>query len=129
MNCWVVPTAMLGFTGITEIDTRAAEVSIAVPETFPEVAVMVTEPTALEVASPPGLMVATALSDELHEDEAVKSCTDPSENVPVALNCLVVPGVMFVLAGTIVMETSVGEDVPPAQPATKTDNSITRRNQ
>ena len=53
------------------------------------------------------LIVATGKDDELHVTDAVMSWLDPSENVPVALNCCVVPETMFVLAGATAMDNSV----------------------
>jgi hypothetical protein len=53
--CWVTPTStgMLGLTGVTEMEDRVAEVTVRVvlPETAPEVAVMVAWPSATDVAT------------------------------------------------------------------------------
>jgi hypothetical protein len=40
LNCWVLPLAIDGFTGVTAIDTSVAAVTVNVvlPETVPEVA-------------------------------------------------------------------------------------------
>ena len=58
-------------------------VSVAVSETFPDVAVIVVEPAATEVAKPlePAalLMAATAASDELQVTVIVRSCVVLSE--------------------------------------------------
>lgn len=43
---------LVGSTGVTAMDTRAAEVILVDPEMFPEVAVMVDEPAATAVANP-----------------------------------------------------------------------------
>ena len=93
VNCWVAVAAMLGFAGVTDRDTSVAGVivSVAVPETVPEAAVIVVGPVASEVARPydPAalLMVATAVSDELQAAIVVRFCVDPSEYDPVAMNC------------------------------------------
>ena len=74
----MVPLAMLGTAGVTERDTRTAEVTVRVvdPDTPPDVAVMVVEPVAREVASPRDpaalLIVATPVLDELQVTVSVK---------------------------------------------------------
>jgi hypothetical protein len=89
----VVPKAMLGFFGVTAIDTRVAgfTVSVVEPETLPKAAVIVVEPVAAEVATPlePAalLIVATPVDDELQVTDAVRSCVVLSEYVPVAVKC------------------------------------------
>jgi hypothetical protein len=86
---------------------------VAVSETLPDVAVIVVEPAATEVAKPlePAalLMAATAASDELQVTVIVRSCVVLSENVPVATNCWFVPLRMLGLVGVIAMDTSVAE--------------------
>ena len=75
VNCWVVPRAIVEFTGDTAIEDRAAlpRVSVAEPLTEPRVAVMVVCPEPALVASPfvPAelLMVATAAAVELQLTE------------------------------------------------------------
>lgn len=65
--CFVVPTAMLAFNGVTAIETRVAPetVSDAVPFTEPEVAVMVAVPVPTPVASPVASTEATEVEEEL----------------------------------------------------------------
>ena len=66
-------------------------VSVADPDMLPDVAVIVVEPAAAEVAIPlePAtlLMIATADADELQATAVVRSCVVLSEYVPVAVNC------------------------------------------
>ncbi len=97
VNCCVVPRAMLGVAGVTAMDASVAlvTVKVAVPDMSPEVAVMVVVPAATDAARPALLIVATAVSDELHVADAVKSCVVLSEYVPVAVNCCVVPRAML----------------------------------
>ena len=80
---------------------------------LPEVAVIVVEPAATDVALPlePAalLMAATVVRDELQVTAVVRFCVELSEYVPVAVNCLVVPLTMLELAGVTAMETSVAE--------------------
>ena len=58
---------MLGLGGVTDMEDRAAEVTVraALPETIPEVAVMIGAPAATAVARPLLLTVATDVFDEL----------------------------------------------------------------
>jgi hypothetical protein len=113
VNCCVVPFTMLGLVGVTAMDTSVAEVTVSVVDLniFPDVAVIVVEPTAVEVARPLAaaapLMAATAAADEFQVTSVVRSCVVPSENIPVAVNCCVVPSAMFWLAGVISIETRV----------------------
>lgn len=64
-------------------------VRVVVPEIPPDVAVIVTEPTATPVARPLELIVATDVLDELQVAVEVKSCVVASDNVPVAVICFV----------------------------------------
>ena len=104
---------MLGLVGVTAMDTSVAgvTVSVVVPDILPDVAVIVVEPAATEVANPldPAalLIAATAALDEFQVATIVKFCVEPFEYVPVAVNCLVVPMAMLGLVGVIAMETSV----------------------
>ena len=54
VNCCSVSRAMLGFVGLTAIDTSVAlvTVNVALPETLPDVAVIVALPAATAVANP-----------------------------------------------------------------------------
>jgi hypothetical protein len=113
VNCWVVPSAMLGLDGVIARDTSVAGVtaSVALADMLPDVAVIVVEPTATGVVSPfePAvlLMAATDVADELQVTVVVRFCVDPSEYVPVAVNCWVVPSAMLGLDGVITRDTSV----------------------
>ena len=95
--CTVVlyPTVMI--SGVTVIERREAAVTVseAEPEMFPAVAIMPAVPAATPVAEPfePTvlLMVAMALSDELHSTEVVMSCMVLSLKIPMAVNCCFIP--------------------------------------
>jgi hypothetical protein len=71
--------------GVTAIDTSVAEVTVSVvdPAILPDVAVIVVEPAAAEVAKPLEptalLMDATEAADELHVTFVVRFCVEPSE--------------------------------------------------
>lgn len=98
--------------GVTARETSVAGVTVRVvePETLPDVAVIVVEPAATEVAiplEPVALLIEAApVLEELQLTDAVISCVVLSENVPVAVNCCVVPFAMLGLVGVTVMATS-----------------------
>lgn len=71
---------MLAVAGVTAtfVTVFADTVSAAVPLTPPAVAVIVVDPAATPVASPPALMVAVAMLDELHVAVVVTVAVDSS---------------------------------------------------
>jgi hypothetical protein len=85
VNCRVVPLTMLGLIGVTAIDTSVAEVTVSVvnPDILPDVAVIVVEPAATDVAKPLELaallMDATPAVDELQVTAVVRFCVVLSE--------------------------------------------------
>jgi hypothetical protein len=115
VNCFVVCVAMLGLVGFTAMDTSVAGVTVSKvePAMFPDVAVIVVEPAASDVANPfePDelLIAATDAVDELHVTVAVRSCVVLSENVPVATNCWFVFLTMVGLVGVMAIDTSVAD--------------------
>jgi hypothetical protein len=92
-NCCVVPFTIEGVAGVTAIDCSVAAVTVRVVEPFtvPEAALMDEVPTAAPVARPAAVIVAVAVFDELHVAVLVRFWVVPSLNVPVAVNCCVVP--------------------------------------
>jgi hypothetical protein len=78
VNCFVEPTAIIGFAGVTEIETSVVAdvgvviVKVVVPETPPEIAVIVVDPDAIAVANPAFDTVALLVSDEDHATEPVR---------------------------------------------------------
>jgi hypothetical protein len=106
---------MLDVAGVTAIDTRVADVTVIVvdPEILPDVAVMIVEPAATELASPlePAalLTVATPAADEPQVTTVVRFCVVLSEYVPVAVNCRAVPLTMLGLDGVTAIDTRVAE--------------------
>src|SRR5512144_1193948 len=133
VNCWLLPTAILGFVGVIPIDTSVADVTVRVvlPETVPEVAVIRVEPAAADVARPlePAVLLtaATAGSAELQVTDAVRSCLVLSEKIPVAVNCLVVPIAILGLAGVTSIDTSVADvTVRVVLPVTVPDVAVIR---
>ena len=71
MNCWLVPSAIEGFPGVTAMETSETEAGVTVrvvfPLTVPEVAVIMVLPVVAVVARPALLMLATAMFDEPQE--------------------------------------------------------------
>ena len=74
LNCRILPWAIVGFAGVTAIDTNAAgpTVKVVLPVTALEVALIWDEPWATPVASPPAVMVATAVFDDAQVAELVR---------------------------------------------------------
>jgi hypothetical protein len=103
---------MLGLVGVIAKDTSVAGFTVRVvdPDMLPDVAVMVLVPAATEVARPfePVVLLidATLVLEEFQATVSVRSCVELSENVPVAVNCWVVPLAMLGLAGVIARATS-----------------------
>ena len=80
--CTVVPAGVDWFAGVTAMDFRVAAVTVrtVLPETLPEVAVMVELPTASADARPPeALMLATAGVPEAQVTDPVMSLVLLSE--------------------------------------------------
>jgi hypothetical protein len=103
---------MDGAAGVIAMDASAAAVTVNVvdPLTVPEVALIVAVPCARLVAKPAVaallLIVATAGVSELHCTVPVIFWVVPSLNVPVAVNCWVVPRGTAGIAGVTAIETN-----------------------
>ncbi len=99
---------IVGETGVTKIDSSCAGVTVSVvaAEMLPDVAVIVVVPTPTDAAIPfepvSLLIVATVVFEEFQETDAVTSCTAPPVNVPVALNCWILPSAILGLTGVTV---------------------------
>ena len=113
VNCCVEPVVREQRGGVTAIEINIAGVTVkrVDPDLPPTVAVMVVDPTATGVANPfepPALlMAATDAADEPQVTAVVKLCVEPSEYVPVAVNCWLVPSAILGLDGAIARETRV----------------------
>ena len=136
VNCCWVPTSIVGPDGDTVIELSDALLTVkdALPETPPDVAVIVVFPAATALATPfvPAvlLMVATAVDEELQLTELVRFCVLPSLNVPVATNCAVVVGAIDGVVVATAIELKVGggggptwPPEPPPQPDNTTANA------
>ena len=113
VNCSVSPVGRLVLAGVTAIDWSVAAVTVrpVEPEMLPRVADMVTGPGETAVANPALLIVAHVTSEEAHVTWFVKSSVDPSDSMPVAVNCSVSPLGRLVLAGVTAIDVSVGAAV------------------
>jgi len=111
VNCCVVPSATVEVCGLIAIDTSAVGVTVSSVEllTVPEVAVMFAVPIATLCASPPLLIVAVEGVSEDHVAVPVRFCVLLSVNVPVAVNCWLVPFAIDGAAGVTAIETSTAE--------------------
>jgi hypothetical protein len=84
VNCWVVPSVMLGLNGVIAIDTSVAAVTVnpVEPETAPKLAVIVAVPWAAELANPfePDALLIdeTVVSELLQFTEVVRGCVELS---------------------------------------------------
>ena len=74
VNCLVVPLAIDGFVGVTEIEVKVAAVTgkVVVPEILPDVADIVDEPVLTAAARPVLSIKATPVFEEVHVPCAVK---------------------------------------------------------
>ena len=84
LNCWVVPTVIVGVAGVIAIDTRAALVTVkgVEEEIAPDVALIFAVPTPALVANPlePAvlLITATGAASDAQLTVVVISCVVPS---------------------------------------------------
>jgi hypothetical protein len=108
-----VPRAIRGFAGLMLMESRRAveTVSPVDPLIAPKSALIVLLPVATLVSRPWLLMVAAAGFEEVQTTEAVTSCVLLSLNVPVALNCFVVPTAMVEFAGVTAIEIKVAPEI------------------
>jgi hypothetical protein len=88
------------------------------PEMLSCVAEIVVDcPAVAPVARPAALIVAAAVLDEAHVAEVVRSCVEPSLNLPVPVNCWAWPGATEGSTGVTAIETSVAAvTLRPAEP-------------
>ena len=108
VNCNVVPIAMLGLAGVTAIAVSVAPVtlSVAVPVTEPDFALIVVVPTPVPVAFPEESTTAMLVAADDHVAE-VSTCVLPSSKEPVAVNCCWVPTAIVAGEGLTAIESSL----------------------
>jgi hypothetical protein len=130
MNCWLLPTAMLAFGGVTAMETRVASLTVSdaafevCPLNDAEIAVL---PGATETASPGEAIVlpTTAIvgTDELQVAADVRFWVKPPDNRPVAVNCCDVPRTIDAVSG--VTEIAVkSADVNVVVPVTVPNDAV-----
>jgi hypothetical protein len=114
VNCWVVPSGIVGDCGLIAIETRAAGVTVRVAGgafTPPALMPIMVEPVASVLANPivpaASLMVATPIVLEVQYPDCVRSWVVPSVYVPVAVNCCGMPTGTLAVGGLMAIETSV----------------------
>lgn len=107
VRCREVCEVIRGLAGEILIDTKCAvdTVSPVDPLIDPKAALIVVLPLATLLTTPLLLMEAATGLVELHITELEISCTLLSLNVPVAVNCLLVPTAMVEFAGVTAIET------------------------
>ena len=88
VNCLLVPIAIVEFAGVTASETNVAAVTVSVvlPLTDPEVAVIVVVPVPTAVASPDTPTADTVIADDDHVTDG-SNCVLPSSKLPTAVNC------------------------------------------
>ncbi len=129
VNCWVLPAGMEALAGATVMETSVPAVTarVAEPMTEADAAEMVVAPGVLPEARPLVLMAATLGANELQDTEAVRSWVLPSLNLPVAVNCCVVPAAIEGFAGVTEIDINCNcacpEEAPPPQPASAIETS------
>jgi hypothetical protein len=136
VNACDVPRAISGFTGVTAIETSLAPetVSVVEPVTPECVAEIVALPRARLLARPyvPAVFETGApAADELHSTWVVRSWMVPSEKVPVAVNCWLVPRAIVGFVGVTSTATRTALDtvsvVDPLTPERVAERSVSPR--
>src|SRR6266702_6854264 len=100
---------MDGVAGVTAIETKVGgpTVKVVLPVTPPDVALIWDVPCPAPLARPPAVTVATAVFDDTQVAELVSVWVLPSEYVPVAASCCVVPLAIDGFAGVTAIDTRV----------------------
>ena len=136
VNCRGNPIPANAGLGAIDIDSKTAGVTVSVvlPDTDPDAAVTIVDPTVSEAASPEvAFSVATVGVPEVQLALLVRSAVLVSLNVPVALNCCVRPfGTLGASGVTAIDSRARGGGVPPPPPphdarSTDIDASAVRR--
>ena len=123
-----VCTAIRGLVGKIAIETSFTFETVRAVEPLTEssTAVMVLVPAARLVANPLLLMVVTLGFEELHRTDAVMSWVVLSLNVPIAVNCFVLPMGIVELLGVTAIETILAAvTLREALPTTLPDAALT----
>ena len=100
---------MTALDGLTMIDDRvaAATVKTVEPVTVTKVALTVADPVPTPVATPVLFTLTAAIVSEAQVTVELRSCVLPSLNVPVAINCCVVPNATEGFAGVTAIDCRI----------------------
>src|SRR5258707_6046050 len=109
VNCCVAPLLIDGFGGVTAIDAGVGGLTVSTvePVIAPLVAEIVDVPAPTPVARPVALIVATVVVPDAHT-ALLSTCVLLSLNVPVAVNCCLLPLLLDGFAGVTAIDISVG---------------------
>lgn len=120
MKLTPTPNAVEGLVGVTAIEANSAAVTVKVLEALVSslliplrLAEIVTTPTAFAVNNPVELSLATKVSLLVQDTDEEISRLLPSENMPVAMNCLLRPMGSDWVVGLIWISVSVAPLFPP----------------
>ena len=119
VNCWVVPTPIVGLIGDIATDTNVPLpiTSEAVPLRPDSDAVMVTVPARFPCAIPLERTDANCGFEDFHDTPTRIATVLPSLYLPLAVNFTEVPLAICALAGLTVIEVSLaGDTVSPVEP-------------
>jgi len=118
VNCWLIPLATDGVTGVTAIEANTGGVTVRVVDPLmpPDVATITLLPVATALARPVALIAATPVLVELQVTELVRFCVLLSLYVPVAVNCWLMPLAIEALAGVTTIETKAAVMVNKVEP-------------
>jgi hypothetical protein len=105
---YVVPAVPGDNEAVVTVSGADCTVKVVLPETEPSVAEILLVPAARAVASPPALIVAVPVVEDVQVTWPVMFCVLPPEYVPVAVNCCVAPAWIVGLAGVTAIDTGVG---------------------
>ena len=114
VNCCDCPLAIDGLAGVTARESRAAALTVSVPEPvmLSDTALMLVVPGATALSKPAAEIVATAGFVDIQTAEAVRSLALPSLKCPVAVNGCLEPLGRERADGATLMETSAAPELP-----------------
>jgi hypothetical protein len=102
-------TVPLGSDAVVIANGAACTLKVVLPLMLPCLAEMVVAPAETAVAKPDeALIVAMAGTDDVQPTCVVMFCVLPSEYVPVAVNCRVVPTALVGFTGVTAIEVKLG---------------------
>lgn len=127
LNCRLVPAGALAAEGVALIDVNTGAVTTRLdePEIVFEEAVIMVLPWLRPDASPAALTLATVGIEEDQVTEPERFCVLPSEYLPVAANCCVVPEGRLAEVGLTVIDNREGDPTTSeAEPLMLPDEAV-----